>query len=168
MLNRAFYALKDTKTSMKNGIIGVLINIILSLLLIRVMEANGLALSTSISMIIISILLFKDMKNKFINVNLTRFYLNIFKILIAGIAQYGLMIFINKTLNFIHWNINSRINMLIYISIVSIISSSIYIALLYILKVDGIEYVKDKIKNKNKKDKLEDGVNVFNAIYFID
>ncbi len=61
------------------------------------------------------------------------------------------MIFINKTLNFIHWNINSRINMLIYISIVSIISSSIYIALLYILKVDGIEYVKDKIKNKIKK-----------------
>lgn len=151
VLNRAFYALKDTKTSMKNGIIGVLINIILSLLLIRVMEANGLALSTSISMIIISILLFKDMKNKFINVNLTRFYLNIFKILIAGIAQYGLMIFINKTLNFINWNINSRINMLIYISIVSIISSSIYIALLYILKVDGIEYVKDKIKNKIKK-----------------
>ncbi len=89
MLNRAFYALKDTKTSMKNGIIGVLINIILSLLLIRVMEANGLALSTSISMIIISILLFKDMKNKFINVNLTRFYLNIFKILIAGIANMG-------------------------------------------------------------------------------
>ncbi len=74
---------------MKNGIIGVLINIILSLLLIRVMEANGLALSTSISMIIISILLFKDMKNKFINVNLTRFYLNIFKILIAGIANMG-------------------------------------------------------------------------------
>ncbi|EJO5346050.1 murein biosynthesis integral membrane protein MurJ [Clostridium botulinum] len=151
VLNRAFYSLKDTKTSMKNGIIGVVINIILSLLLIRVMDAKGLALSTSISMIIISILLFKDIKSKLVDVNLTKFYLNISKILIAGIVQYGVMIAINKFFTFISWNKSSKIYMLIYISIVSIISASIYIVLLYILKVDGIEDVKNKIKNKIKK-----------------
>lgn len=49
ILTKAFYALQDARTAMKNGIFVVAVNIILNLLLIEQMGHGGLALATSIS-----------------------------------------------------------------------------------------------------------------------
>ncbi|HLR20781.1 MAG TPA: murein biosynthesis integral membrane protein MurJ, partial [Tissierellaceae bacterium] len=62
MLNKVFYSFQDTKTPMINGGIAVLLNIILNLLLIKPMGHKGLALATSISAIIATLLLFIDLR----------------------------------------------------------------------------------------------------------
>lgn len=69
ILNRAFYALQDTRTPMINSIIGVLSNIVFNLILIWKIGVYGLAIGTSISSIITSILLLVKIK-KATNLNL--------------------------------------------------------------------------------------------------
>lgn len=49
LINKVYFAFNDSVTTMKTGILTVFINIFLSLLLIRPMGHNGLALATSIS-----------------------------------------------------------------------------------------------------------------------
>ena len=62
VLNRGFYSLQDTKTPMINGAIAMVINIILNLILVRFMGMGGLALSTSISAIAGTVMLFYSLR----------------------------------------------------------------------------------------------------------
>ncbi|HOV80597.1 MAG TPA: murein biosynthesis integral membrane protein MurJ [Bacillota bacterium] len=49
LLERGFYSFQDTRTPVKVGIVAVLINLVLSLLLIRPLQLGGIALATSLS-----------------------------------------------------------------------------------------------------------------------
>lgn len=64
ILERSFYSLQDTKTPMVNGIMVVGINVILNLVMVKFMGLGGLALATSISAIIGTILLFYRLRKK--------------------------------------------------------------------------------------------------------
>jgi putative peptidoglycan lipid II flippase len=64
ILNSSFYALKDTKSPTINAVIAVILNIVLNLLLIKKIGHTGLALSTSISATVLSLLLFRKIRTK--------------------------------------------------------------------------------------------------------
>jgi putative peptidoglycan lipid II flippase len=64
VINRGFYSLQDTKTPMINGAIAMIINIILNQILVRFMGIEGLALSTSISAIICTVMLFYSLRKE--------------------------------------------------------------------------------------------------------
>ncbi|MDD3654249.1 MAG: murein biosynthesis integral membrane protein MurJ [Desulfotomaculaceae bacterium] len=64
LLSRAFYSLKDTRTPMINGVIGVAVNIILSYCLVGKMQHRGLALAAALSATITVVLLFNDLEKK--------------------------------------------------------------------------------------------------------
>lgn len=64
MLNRAFHSLQDTKTPMANSTVTVVLNVVLNLLLVRVMGASGLALATSISGLVGTMMLFARLREK--------------------------------------------------------------------------------------------------------
>jgi putative peptidoglycan lipid II flippase len=64
LIGKAFYAVQDTKTPMKTGILAIIINIILSLLLIKPMAYLGLALAGSLASILITIPNAVLLKNK--------------------------------------------------------------------------------------------------------
>lgn len=57
VLNRAFFAMQDTKTPMWAGIIAIGINIVLNFLLVGPLGVGGLALATSISMVVGAVIL---------------------------------------------------------------------------------------------------------------
>ncbi len=57
IVNKAFYAYGDSRTPMNLAIIGIIINILFSLILVKPLGINGLALSSSISALAISIAL---------------------------------------------------------------------------------------------------------------
>ncbi len=63
-LSSAFYSKKDTKTAMINGAIAVALNIVFSILLVPYMGLGGLALGTSLSGIIGTILLMISLHRK--------------------------------------------------------------------------------------------------------
>ena len=64
MLNKVFYSFQDTKTPMRNGVIAVVLNLILKFVFIRSMQHRGLALATSISTTISTLLLFLALRKK--------------------------------------------------------------------------------------------------------
>ncbi|MGF3114058.1 murein biosynthesis integral membrane protein MurJ [Facklamia sp. P12937] len=87
ILNRGFYALKNTSTPMKNSIISVLLNTMLSILLSKKYGIGGITLATSISNILFSILLFYQLNlnvKTFISFN---FIKNIFKIIFSTVLM---------------------------------------------------------------------------------
>lgn len=156
ILNRAFYALQDTKVPMKNGIIAIIINVITSLLLIKILKARGLALGTSISMVVVSLMLLRNIKIKFKYMNFKNIYTNIFKISISGFIMYMSMLLIKNIYNLIKISMFTKIEMILLMGIISLVSIVIYISSLFILKVDGIEFIIKKLKNHNflKKERI--------------
>lgn len=92
MLNKVFYSLQDTRTPMINGGIAVLINIVLNLLLVDSMQHKGLALATSISSIVTSILLLMDLRIKLGPLGITKMLTTFTKTLgasiVMGLAAY--------------------------------------------------------------------------------
>lgn len=64
LLGKAFYALKDTRTPVFVGVTGVCINIVLSFILVRFWTVGGLALASSLSLLIKSCILIYKFKFK--------------------------------------------------------------------------------------------------------
>ena len=145
MLCRTFYALRDTKTVMFNGIMAVILNIISSISLFPFMGIAGLALGTSISSIVATLMLILKLKNKIGDFEITQIIKTFFKVLFASILMGSSTYFIY---NFImKYNNSNTLSLLI--SIAS--SVLIYSILILLLKIEEVDYVKNiflhKIKN---------------------
>lgn len=87
ILNKVFYSFEDTKTPMINGIIAVVINIILNLIFIRFMYHDGLALATSISAIVTTLLLFVDLRKKLGPLGMKNILITFLKTTIASLIM---------------------------------------------------------------------------------
>ena len=64
MLNKVFYSFQDTKTPMVNGMIAVVLNVVLNLGLVKSMDHQGLALATSISTTVTTLMLFVKLRKR--------------------------------------------------------------------------------------------------------
>lgn len=138
VLSRAFYSLQDSIIPMKNGIIGVLTNIISNIILIKILGIGGLALGTTISAIVTTVLMLKDMRKKvgkFIN---KEFYKNLIKVIFSStIMVVELVIFLDVGI--------SNLFILCPIAILT------YLVLIYILKVKEVFFIKEIILEKLRK-----------------
>ncbi len=89
VLNKGFFALKDTKTPMKFGILSVIINIGLNLILIRKLDLIGLALATSLATITNGILLYHALSRKIGKMDTKGITLNLLKVVVASLIMAG-------------------------------------------------------------------------------
>lgn len=87
VFSRVFYSYKDTRTPTANAMIGVMINIVLNLILSRFMGISGLALATSISAVITTVLLVISLRKKVHQFGFRETLQKLMKILIASIAM---------------------------------------------------------------------------------
>ena len=96
MLSRFYYACEDTKTPMINSSVGLIINVVLNLTLSRIIGLRGLALATSFSAIVTSILLIASMKKKLrvklLNIDFTDVIKMVLASMIMGIVSYQIYI----------------------------------------------------------------------------
>ena len=92
MLNKVYYSLQDTRTPMINGAVAVGINIVLNLILVRYMAHSGLALATSISATVTTILLFLNLRKKIGKFGMKRYLVCFTKTLAASIVM-GLVVY---------------------------------------------------------------------------
>lgn len=93
MLNKVYYSFQDTITPMKNGVIAVVLNLVLNLILIRTMWHSGLALATSISATVTTILLFLSLRKKIGSIGLMEYLICFTKTLVASLAM-GLVVYL--------------------------------------------------------------------------
>ncbi|KRF54324.1 hypothetical protein ASG97_02630 [Bacillus sp. Soil745] len=144
ILNRCFYSLKDTKTPMKNSILGVLINITLNLIFIKILGLNGIALSSSISATIVTLLLFVSLKRKF-KIPVSGMVLNALKVLIAsGIMGLVVHFLYNPFLLYIN-------NEVITLLMIIILGSLLYVSLIYFLRIEEYQQLIGIIRKKIAK-----------------
>lgn len=136
---RGFYAIKDTKTPMINGVLGVLINIIFSLLFVEYIGIAGIALGTSISSIVTAILLILSARRKLINIKLYVIFSPLIKFIIAS----AIMIISMTTFT----NLVYITNMCIRLSLVTIIGFISYLGTLILLKYDQLLLLLKRCKN---------------------
>lgn len=143
ILSRAFYALQDTKTPMINAIISIILNICLNLILSYKMGINGLALATSISAIVCSILLMISLKRKIGRYGMKLITINFIKMAVASIimAMCALGAFYLLTAM-----LSTEMSLIVGI----VIGISVYFICIYFMKVQDVDTVITGIRNKVK------------------
>ena len=139
MLNKVYYSFQDTRTPMINGVIAVGVNLIFNLILIRWMGHSGLALATSISATVTTILLFISLRKKIGPIGLTRYMISFFKTLAASLIM-GLVVY------FIYFRLGAMISSAKIIQmgllVVSVgVGAGVYFVLCMVFKVDELKMI---------------------------
>lgn len=150
ILARAFYSMQDTKTPMINATMGVIVNIILNIILAQYMGIGGLALATSISAILTSILLFINLRKKIGPFGLKDISRSLIKIVFASLIM-GVVAKIS--FKYFETILSQNFSLLIAI----IIGGSFYLIIIYFMKIDDVEGMVKIIKNKIQKKSNKNG-----------
>lgn len=143
MLNKVFYSFQDTKTPMINGVIAVLLNVVLNLMLIKPMGHKGLALATSISASITTLLLFVDVREKVGPLGYSKMLISLIKTVIAsfimGVLVYLLYFKLGVLLP------QTTIIQMILLLLSVVIGVVVYFMLLIFMKVDEVKVILSKV-----------------------
>lgn len=134
ILNRAFYALHNTKTPMKIGVLGMALNITLNLILVRYMNLGGLALAASIASLFIAGMLIWQLFQVIPDIIEKETLIQAGKVLSAAAIMGAAVYFVHKT--FIVYTAQSfyynLISLVLYISA----GAMIYLGAALLLKTD--------------------------------
>ena len=84
LLNRAFHAMKDTRTPFRVGCLAVVLNVILNFILRALMGANGLALATTLAGATAMAVLLRSLSRRLGGLGLKRTGLDLVKVLAGG------------------------------------------------------------------------------------
>lgn len=145
---RGFYALKDTKTPVIVSLIVVLVNIILSVYFITILKFDvwSIGLANSISTILSGILLFWTLHFKSGRFNLRQVLNPLGKMLMATVIM-GVALYVPiKLLDQVIFDTTRTVNLLILTGISSIFALSVYIILVWFLKVRELQTYADLIR----------------------
>ncbi|MDM8534709.1 murein biosynthesis integral membrane protein MurJ [Clostridiaceae bacterium HSG29] len=140
---RAFYALKDTKTPMINGAIAVIANSIISVILVRIMGIGGIALGTTISTALASVILWVSLKRKLPDLNLRSLFPSIGKVLLSASIMIIILLASQQYL--------ISFSALIRFLSVTFIGFIIYFGMLILLKCRELMAITNLIKRKFSK-----------------
>ncbi|WP_446897557.1 murein biosynthesis integral membrane protein MurJ [Clostridium sp. LBM24168] len=150
ILNKAFYSLKDVRTPMINSFLGIFINIIINLFIVKYMKVSGLTLATTISAVFTTIIMLWNLNRKVAGINLSVVFINFIKIVIASAIMSIVIFGISKICSVLFINTMVRSFMSIFVSF--IVGSIVYFIFLYIVKVreylDIVHRIKYIILNK--------------------
>lgn len=138
---RSFYAMQDTKTPLINASISLIVNIILNFVLSKYMKLNGLALATSLSSILCSLLLIIDLRKKIGPLGMKQVSISFFKILFASLIMGWLS---KLSFNYLMVSLSQNISFLAAIG-VGVIS---YFVIIYFMKIEDVDVIVGMIKKK--------------------
>ncbi|WP_125152717.1 murein biosynthesis integral membrane protein MurJ [Clostridium rectalis] len=139
ILNKAFYAIKDTKTPMTNSFIGIIINVVINILLIRYLGVSGLTLATSISAIIITIIMLLDLNKKLDGIGFKNIIKSFIKIILAAAFMGIIVNIVNKYILFtLGDGIKGSSISILFCMVIGIV---FYTLVIYLLKVKEIQEI---------------------------
>lgn len=138
---KGFYSLQDTKTPVINSAIGVLSNIILNITLSRYLGIGGLALATSISAILTTILLFISLRKKIGPFGMKKISISLVKILFASLVMGALA---KLSFNYLISSFSQSLSLLIAVGI----GSLTYFTIIFFMKIEDVDVIVGMIKKK--------------------
>jgi len=95
-LVKVFYAFQDMRTPLMNSVVSIAVNILLSLTLSRFIGVSGVALSTSLAMILSSVLLLRQMKKIMPDYTIREIYPEISKGVAAVLVASVLLFLVHR------------------------------------------------------------------------
>jgi len=144
ILNSTLFSMGKTKITTINGIIGVIINIIFSVILSKYIGIMGVALASAIAMIVTSILLFKSIikleKGFIIKDIIKKMGIITINSIIMGVIIIVIVICLR-----------SKLNSIVLLLLGTIIGSIIYFILCYLFKIEEVIEIKSLILKKIKR-----------------
>lgn len=143
ILNSILFSMGKTKITAKNGVIGVIINIALSVTLSKKFGILGITVASSIAMMITSILLLINITKLVGEFKVKFLILKLIKIVISSFVM-SLVIIIIK--NFI-----VSLPMIFIVIIGTIIGIIAYFIMTLILKIEEVKEIVNLLKNKEIK-----------------
>jgi putative peptidoglycan lipid II flippase len=141
VLARAFYAMQDTKTPMKNAAVGMILNIILNLILSRILGLGGLALATSIAAMVTTLLLFYSLRKRIGPFGMKRVTQSFMKIIFSSLVM-GVV----AKVAFDYFNQMMRQNFSLLIAV--LIGAGLYFTIIYFMKIEEVDHVMETIRNR--------------------
>lgn len=141
ILSRAFYAINDTRTPVTNSIISVVVNIVLNITLSKFMGISGLALATSISAILATILIFISLRRRLGPFGFKRTGITFLKVLFASVIM-GILSKLAFTYLLYYFNQNIALLISIFIGALS------YFIIIFFMKIDDIDVFVRMLKGK--------------------
>ena len=99
-LIKVLYSFQQTKSTMYNGIISIIINIALSIILSKFLGLWGVSLATSLSMFMATILAYKDVKKILPNLKIKNITKEYYKYVISGFITTLIILLVHKYLHF--------------------------------------------------------------------
>lgn len=153
LLAKSFYSLQDTKTPVKNATISVIINIILSIILVRIIGIGGLALSSSISAMVTAILLLVSLRKKVGKLGFSYILITFIKVCIASIVMFIIMKFTYNSIfnNGNEFILESKKFIAIRCFLSVILGSITYLALVLSLNVREVKDIFNTVIYKIRK-----------------
>lgn len=137
---------ENSKLPMISNIIAVITNIVLNIILSKYMSHLGLALATSLSLLISMCILLIMIKRKYGCFFNKENFINLVKTLFINIILgFGIML-LNNTFGYIIFS--SKVVNILYCIIVVVVFSALYLILMKILKINCIIEVKECLKDK--------------------
>lgn len=144
ILSNAFFSLHDTKTPTIISTIAVAMNIILNFILSRYLGLGGLALATSISAIVGSLLLLFSLRRRIGSIGLHTMLWTVSKIMLASFVMGVLS---KLAYSFLINNFSISISLLLAICL----GILVYSTLVYFMKIDEVNMIVFEIKKYSSR-----------------
>ena len=141
IISRVFYALQDSRKPAINAGIGMLINIILNIILSKYLGLGGLALATSISAIVTTILLLKSLRKKMGPFGMKQISISLLKILFASLVMGGLA---KLSFNYLTASLSQNLSLLLAIGVGAVS----YFVIIYFMKIEDVDVIVSAVKKK--------------------
>lgn len=144
ILNSTLFSMGKTRITTFNGLIGVICNILLNIVLSKYFGVFGIAISSVVSMIITSILLFRSIAKLENTFEVKDVFSKILIITLNSIIMGVIIIGVIKI-------IENRVNTIVLLGFGTFIGMIVYFALGYMFKIQEVIEVKNMFFNKIKK-----------------
>ena len=146
VFNKTFYAMQKSKIPMRVSMIGITLNIILSIVLSKVMGLGGIALASSVAMISMASLLGFQMRKYVPHLFDRAFLVNTAKILISGRVMTVVVLVLNPVLS-AHFT-GGIVSTFLWLAIAASAGGIVYLIAAVLLRVEEITMVLNKFLKK--------------------
>lgn len=149
ILNRAFYAINDTKTPLMIGSCTIVVNLTLSYLFYSyfkdTLSAGGMALAYSLASLVNAVLLITLLNRKVRGIGIRSFILFLVKSIFSASIMASILYLLNGALGY---NLTNKLYQILVLAFEVAVGASIYFVLVVLLKVEEAEYIYEKSISK--------------------
>jgi putative peptidoglycan lipid II flippase len=149
IMNRTFFALQDTKTPVKIGLLTVFINLICSLLLIKPLAHGGLALGTSIAASCNMVVVYFLLRRRLTSLPEKQLFSTLGKIISASLLM-GIVVHLADRYLIELWDQSYIRNQILHVG--SCVGLGVLSYLLFVIqtRIEEVDYIKNRIKQFRK------------------